>query len=362
MEELLLPLRKLSRDAIKASSTMGIKEIRYLVDAYYSLQEYRKASANQELALGASGEPHEVISWLKTTTIMIEVEIKKVLDKWTDGHEPSRWAKGVVGIGPIIAAGLAAHIDITKAPTVGRIWRFAGLEPTVVWLGREKAAAMVKEIHGKASGRVSMENIARICVQANLNFDSFTRRLALPPPNKKKREGEIAEEGAEVIKAELAEPVQAVDGSFKAEAVTSLLAKRPWNADLKKLLWLTGESFVRFSGNPNDFYGKLYLHRKAKEEAKNKAGDYADQARQKLIDCKIGADTAARKAYDQGMLPQARIHLRAKRWAVKLFLSHYHHVAYECHFRQPPPKPYVMDRLGHVDMIAPPNWNGPGSV
>jgi hypothetical protein len=56
------------------------------------------------------------------------------------------------------------------------------------------------------------------------------------------------------------------------------------------------------------------------------------------------------------MLPPARIHRRAVRYAVKLFLAHYHHVAYEVEFGEPPPKPYVIEHLGHVDFIGPPNW------
>ena len=37
------------------------------------------------------------------------------------------------GVGPVIAAGLLAHIDITRANTAGSIWRFAGLDPTSEW-------------------------------------------------------------------------------------------------------------------------------------------------------------------------------------------------------------------------------------
>jgi len=57
------------------------------------------------------------------------------------------------------------------------------------------------------------------------------------------------------------------------------------------------------------------------------------------------------------MLPPAHIHARARRYAVKLFLSHYHHVAYEVATGQKPPKPYVLDRIpGHTHYVAPPNW------
>jgi hypothetical protein len=41
---------------------------------------------------------------------------------------------------------------------------------------------------------------------------------------------------------------------------------------------------------------------------------------------------------------------------VKLFLAHYHHVAWTLATGTPPPKPYVISILGHADFIAPPNF------
>ena len=196
--------------------------------------------------------------------------MKRALDAYTDTQPVGAWSKSIVGIGPIIAAGLIAHIDIEKAPTVGHIWRFAGLDPTVRW---EKSQ------------------------------------------------------------------------------------KRPWNASLKTLCWKVGESFVKVSGREDDVYGKLYLERKAQEVARNTAGAFATQAAAKLERFKIGKDTDAYKAYSQGLLPPAHVHARAKRWAVKLFLSHWHHVAYEARFGTPPPKPYILTTEGgHAHFLPPPSW------
>jgi len=57
-----------------------------------------------------------------------------------------------------------------------------------------------------------------------------------------------------------------------------------------------------------------------------------------------------------GKLPPAHIHARAKRWAVKIFLAHWHHVAYMIEYKKAPPKPYSLEHLGHVHMIEVPNW------
>jgi hypothetical protein len=263
------PVRRLRRDLVLAASSLSIDEARYLVDAYYQIQENRKASGNQVRALADSQEPHGVLQWLFDQNDTVEKQIKRALDSWTDALPAARWAKSIVGIGPVISAGLAAHIDISRCKTVGSIWRFAGLDPTVEW-----------------------------------------------------KKGE----------------------------------KRPWNASLKTLCWKVGESFVKVSGRDGDFYGKLYIQRKAFEQARNDSGALADQAKRKLERFKIGKGTDAYKAYDAGKLPPAHIHSRAKRWTVKLFLAHYHHVAWSLEMDTPPVKPYVISILGHADFIAPPNF------
>ncbi|HZT29389.1 MAG TPA: transposase [Bryobacteraceae bacterium] len=262
-------VRRLQRDLVKAAVSLSIDEARYLVDAYYAMQEHRKAAANQVRALAESKEPHEVLRWLFEQNETVEKQIRRALNSWTDGLPAARWAKSIVGIGPVISAGLAAHIDISRCATVGRIWRFAGLDPTVEW-----------------------------------------------------KKGE----------------------------------RRPWNAGLKCLCWKIGESFVKVSGRPDDFYGQLYLQRKQIEQERNEAGKFADQAPYKLERFNIGKSTDAYQAYAAGKLPPAHIHARAKRWVVKLFLAHYHHVAWTLATGTPPPKPYVISILGHADMIQPPNF------
>jgi hypothetical protein len=262
-------IQHLKRDLVTAAATLSTSEARYLVDAYYAIQENRKAAGNQVRALAESKEPHTVILWLFDQNETLERQIKRALDSWTDSIPAAVWAKGIVGIGPVISAGLAAHIDITRCPTVGRIWRFAGLDPTQEWLPK---------------------------------------------------------------------------------------TKRPWNAALKTLCWKIGESFVKQSCREDDFYGQLYQQRKRQETAANDAGKFADQARAKLQRFNIGKNTEAYKCYAQGKLPPAHVHARAKRWAVKLFLAHYHHVAWKLATGQEPPKPYVISHLNHVDFIKPPNF------
>jgi len=322
-------LQRLTKDLKQAAKTLKQREVRFLVDTYYMLQKNRVRSGNQMAALEKVAEPHALFNWTHKNAATLESNIKLALSYYSDGSPIGRWAESIMGIGPVISAGLLAHIDMAQAPTVGHIWRFAGLDPTVEWKTKEK---------------------------------------------------------------------------------------RPWNASLKTLCWKIGESFVKVSARPKDYYGKVWLTRKALEQQRNEAGEFRDQATRVIatrditvadqvkwykgmVDPRVakwwrdqsgkdvtstptvavfreflesnkapkGMDEAFNKLRDYcseqsiildgiPMLSPGHIHSRAKRYAVKLFLSHWHWVAYEITNGTLPPKPFVIEHLGHVDLLKPPNW------
>jgi len=126
-------VQRLKRDSRIAAATLSDEEARYLVDAYYLMQEDRKRAHNQVRALDSSAEPNAVIAWLAEQSELLENEVKRMLDIYTDNQPIGMWLKSIYGIGPVIAAGLMAHIDITKVDSAGKIWTFAGLDPTRKW-------------------------------------------------------------------------------------------------------------------------------------------------------------------------------------------------------------------------------------
>ena len=129
--------------------------------------------------------------------------------------------------------------------------------------------------------------------------------------------------------------------------------KRSHNAAMKTACFNLGESMIKTKGYPDAFYGPFYDQRKVYEAAKNEAGDYADQAAAIL---KRKPDHAQAATYAQGKLPLGHIHSRARRWMVKIFLAHLHHVWYVEEFGELPPKPYVLTLPDHVHEIAIPNY------
>lgn len=127
---------RLTRDLRDAALTLTDDEARFLVDGYYLMQEQRKRSDNQVRAMGE--EPHQVVEWLAKQSHTLENQVKSALTKYVSGHDMWPWFESVKGIGPILSAGLLAHIDMEKCPTVGHIWAFGGYDPTREWGKGEK--------------------------------------------------------------------------------------------------------------------------------------------------------------------------------------------------------------------------------
>lgn len=133
-------LNELKRDIKNAGTTLSKEEARYLVDLYYQMQEYRKASDNQvrQLQKEETKEPHETLAFFANNFRTLERNIKSVLQVYAESKPIGQWMLSICGIGPVISAGLMANIDITKVQTAGQIQAFAGLDPTREWNKGEK--------------------------------------------------------------------------------------------------------------------------------------------------------------------------------------------------------------------------------
>ena len=113
----------LTLNAPEAAELLGEAGFDWLfVDAEHGTFDARELQA---MLQGAG----RAIECLIRVPALDEISIKKALDVFSDTKPEGLWAKSVVGIGPVLAAGLMAHIDIEHCPTVGHIWSFAGLNP-----------------------------------------------------------------------------------------------------------------------------------------------------------------------------------------------------------------------------------------
>jgi len=309
--DILPAVTRLTKDLVAATVGSDLRQIGYIVDAYYMTQEHRIALDSQLREAEEAQEPSALLVWMVRQLETLEAQVKRALDAWSDVDPLASWAKSIVGIGPVISSGLRAHIDISRVNSAGQIWSLAGLSGKR-WVSREEADAWVRE-HG-----ADLEGAAA-------HFDRSAESLLRFATG----------EGQKLSPKRLAAAV----------------ARRPYNAELKKLCaFKLGESFVKVSGRDDSFYGKLYKKRKAEYIERNAAGGFAENAAEKLRKVRIGKDTEAYGYYSKGQLPPAHIHAMARRYVVKMFLSHYFEKGMELEGR-PLPQPYVIAVLGHKDYV-----------
>lgn len=336
-EAQLIAQMRLSRDLKKAASELKDKEARYLVDRYYSIQRDRIGAAAQIRAAKEDGEPSTLTQWVFMLYAQLEADMKHALGEYAEQHTVGRWSLSQVGIGPVLAAGLLANIPLATTPGMGNLWSFAGLDPESRWLGKEGAIKLFKEMFGEYRGEITEEMFAAIAQAAHRNLEGL-RKMA---------KGDEGEE----------KPITKAD-------LLSALAKRPWNASLKRLAWLIGQSIMKTQNNENSFYGPLFKQRKQYEQERNVNGVLSDYARLQLERKNYGLETEARKWYEGThplangipMLPPAHIEARAERWIAKLFLGHWWQVLFESSTNEPAPRPWILTVGGHEHVIPPPNW------
>jgi hypothetical protein len=322
----LEPIKRLTKDLRDASITLNSREARYAVDLYYQMQDNRIRADGQIRSM--KDEPHATLQFFAGQAEALESQIKRALDAYSFSSAVGVWSRGICGIGPVIAAGLMANIDITRTPTAGGIWRYAGYDSSVRWASKDKCEDWIEENLGTKLDNDSVITAANFWGRRG---DSLLRMATMDHKTGKLKKLTVKTLGA-------------------------TLARRPWNASLKTLCWKLGESFVKVKGRDSDVYGKIYDIRKVYEHSLNAEGGYAEDCERILKEKNWSNDTIARKAYMAGRLPDGHIHARAKRYAVKLFLAHWHQVAYENAFNKAAPLPYSIAILNHAHQIPVPNY------
>jgi hypothetical protein len=231
----------------------------------------------------------------------VESNIKKGLEQFTNELRFTNWLKKQCAIGPVIAAGLAAHLDIRKAVTAGHFWSFGGYVKDVVW---EKGK--------KRPWNAELKRLYFII------GDCFT----------KFKNHRLAYYGKLVIERKNQE--------IEHNEMAGYLFKT--FPDCREI--------PRDQPLPEKVVQEMYRVYGDKMSANrlDRARHFMLQAAESLAKHNFGKKTKAYAAYIKGTLPDGRIQLRAQRWAVKIFLDHVHAVMYWDYFNSPPPVPYVFSK------------------
>ncbi len=115
-------------DKIIKTYELQTPDIADAVELYYDSQKLRIMHQNKE----RTEAPNQLTEWFYKWLMLGEHVITAKLKQWVESDRSpveAKWAYNQIGIGPIIAAGLAAHIDPVKAESPSAVWRFAGLAP-----------------------------------------------------------------------------------------------------------------------------------------------------------------------------------------------------------------------------------------
>jgi hypothetical protein len=139
----LEPVVRLKRDVAAAAASLTLDEARWAVDTYYQIQKFRVGTNNRVKGLdrdavkaGTEPEPHLFLGWTLDQLEVLEKQMVRGLAAFAAEHPVHPWLDSIVGIGPVLSAGLIAHLELR--PTVGAWYRFAGLDPTMTWAKGEK--------------------------------------------------------------------------------------------------------------------------------------------------------------------------------------------------------------------------------
>ena len=313
-------------------------EARFLEDIYYQTQDKRIAIEGQIRSLkqdadskSSSKESNEnnlgFLEWHGGNMKIMENNIKKALEAFSDSYYISKWAKKVIGIGPVISTVLAANLEIKDATMhAGNWWSYCGLnDNNRPWLGREKSKKIVEECIEENGG--ILDDAAVYAISAKTKWKMSWLESKAKDPKK----------------------------GWKKDELIKACSFIPYNKNLKVLMFKIGHSFRMVKNNPNSLYGRILKEREEYENIKNANGDYAEQAAYILATKKFDKKTIAYKYYSQGKLPPAHIAQRAERYATKLFISHLFEAAWYNKFGTKCPEPYIIGFAdnGHNDYIEP---------
>jgi len=333
-----LAVERLDKDLKRAAEQMTRDDVRLMLKLYYDQQRQRVRMNNQLDAAKKDNRPYDLFEWAVRNYATFEKNCQNSLDTWSRQYPiVADWAKPhLFGVGPLICAGLVSNLAEDTPKTVGHWWSYAGLQPMQTWQGEEKSKQIIGDIIGKMAGPIDLDDLFQVALNT-------------------KRKGETLRRFATTTATGTQRPLT-------VQNLAKALARRPWNAFLKTILWRFAQVQIKLYHRYPDKsqYGPLYYERKAYEQDLNERGELAHEAERALREKRYGRETAAYKHYAAGRLPPAHIQARAYRWIEKMFLAHWHQVSWELQHHTPVVRPWVVEYKGHTNIIPPPGWPPPG--
>lgn len=131
---------KANAESILKAINLSDAEARFLVTDYYTSQEARKRADMQDrhISEGSSQQTVSALRYMAKSFAEVEAGMARLLEQYARNSKVGLWMLAQHGVGPIITAGMLAHLDVSKTETAGGFWRFSGLDPSCKWKKGEK--------------------------------------------------------------------------------------------------------------------------------------------------------------------------------------------------------------------------------
>ena len=337
----IVRLRRASKGIKEKAADMSRPEARTLINYYFKTTGLRQSTKrrlqllkerNLAIAEGFE-EEHPMLNYVRLESSRLVDQIRQSIDIYSDANIPSRWArsfKGSPNIGPLVASGLNAFIDPEKGTTISQVWRYAGFDPSCKWWWKEDEVQAILKMAKLKFGEPDLEDTVRwIGKQINVGYKSFLRRCYIPS-----------------------------DPNITWRSLRYGIKRLPWNRQLKQICYYLGMIFLQNHNNKDHFYGQAYDYRKIFEEKRNEKGYYKNMAREKLKArwTTIDREGTPYLAFIEDKIPPHHVDKIARRWAIKLFLEHFHQVSFYERYGMLPPRNYRISMLGGSDRYKCPHW------
>lgn len=330
----------LNRDAKDAARLFGSQEARYFVDLYYSIQKTRIRVGNQikatlvargekadkqdtgdEAQTPQAAEPNYLFQVIYGEFLLMEERAKQALHEYAKGQDKGRWLLAQTGIGPVLAAGIMAHINEERAKNAGSVWRFAGFDPNITW---EKGQVRpynqtLKTLGWKVADSMLKQKGRDACYYGKI----YDGRKAYEMFNN-------------------------VTGKYRRTAQDNLTRKFGpdsetywWNIGAYRAVKITEDSTEPIPTFPE--WAEAWEKREKDAEARKVVARYAAM---NPVDFTVAGGLP--------MLSPYHIHMRSLRLIPKMLFSHYFDIAFFLKFGTPPPLPEVFDEGQHKHFCMPP--------
>lgn len=109
------------------------------------------------------------------------------------------------------------------------------------------------------------------------------------------------------------------------DGITEKLRHPYHNPTIKAIAYWAGDSFIRTQKVEGSFYGPLWRQRRDYEEQMNNQGRLKGEA-ERTLRRGYRWRKKTREMYEAGMLSPSHLSARARRWTVKIFLSHFYEI------------------------------------